>query len=384
MSWRQVIVLAGLLASGCGGDSACRTAADCDDGLACNGAESCIQGRCAPGAAVACGHGFACREPGGDCVCADGYLPEGDGCRPDHCEVPQGQVLPVVARGTEISFTTSGGYLLQVGQAEAGAPAPAQWLAGEQIALDANSLPVRLRLFARMSFPACAQLRFVADYQVAATFPGPAGSPTSTAVAAGDAGIVGWANGFSEPVEYGEDVDPRWRTPENALGPASATGEGVVSLGRGGRLTVTFDPPIADGQGYDLAVFENALDDTFLELARVEVSSDGRHFVEFDCASLTAEPVGPFGRLDTSDIGSLAGKYRAGFGTPFDLAALRNKPPVTAGDVDLMRITHVRLIDVVGDGSQKDSFGHPIYDPWPTRQSAGFDLDAVAVLHSAE
>ena len=50
---------------------------------------------------------------------------------------------------------------------------------------------------------------------------------------------------------------------------------------------------------------------------------------------------------------------------------------------------YVRLIDVVGDGSTFDSFPaayggpHPIYDPYPTTGSSGFDLDAVGVIHYA-
>jgi len=79
----------------------------------------------------------------------------------------------------------------------------------------------------------------------------------------------------------------------------------------------------------------------------------------------------------------LAGKYRVGFGGPFDLALLRYRPLVQAGHVDLSRITHVRLVDVVGDGATVDSFGHPIYDPYPTVGSGGFDLEAIGVLHAA-
>ena len=42
----------------------------------------------------------------------------------------------------------------------------------------------------------------------------------------------------------------------------------------------------------------------------------------------------------------------------------------------------IRLIDIVGDGSATDASGDPIYDPFPTVGSAGFDLDAVAVIHA--
>jgi hypothetical protein len=49
-----------------------------------------------------------------------------------------------------------------------------------------------------------------------------------------------------------------------ALGPAD---NNVVSLGDSGYAIVKFDIPISDGPGFDFAVFENAFDDEFLELA---------------------------------------------------------------------------------------------------------------------
>jgi hypothetical protein len=38
-------------------------------------------------------------------------------------------------------------------------------------------------------------------------------------------------------------------------------------------------------------------------------------------------------------------------------------------------------VDIVGDGTALDSFGSPIFDPYPTVGSAGFDLDGVAVMN---
>ncbi len=71
-----------------------------------------------------------------------------------------------------------------------------------------------------------------------------------------------------------------------------------------------------------------------------------------------------------------AGKHLQGTGTPFDLRALAGTP-----GLDTRRVTHVRLVDVVGDGSVADDYGNPIYDPFPTFGSGGFDLDAVGVMH---
>ena len=68
----------------------------------------------------------------------------------------------------------------------------------------------------------------------------------------------------------------------------------------------------------------------------------------------------------------------------FDLADLEGKPEVEDGSVDLEAITHVKIVDVIGDGTQFDSIGDPIYDPYPTTGSAGFDLDAVAVINQKE
>ena len=144
---------------------------------------------------------------------------------------------------------------------------------------------------------------------------------------------------------------------------------------------MTFDPPISNGPGWDFAVFENSFSDTFLELAYVEVSSDGVHFVRFDNDSLTAGPVGGFGAIDPTNIDGFGGKYRQGFGTPFDLADLSTKDDVLDGLVMLNEIANVRIIDIVGDGTYFDTSGDVIWDPYPTSQSAGFDLDAVGVRY---
>ncbi|MDG2222133.1 MAG: DUF4465 domain-containing protein [Rubripirellula sp.] len=204
-----------------------------------------------------------------------------------------------------------------------------------------------------------------------------ADQPGSTAIAMDDSSIVGWA---SEVVRYepGTNVDVEFQTPGRALGPAEGTASDVVSLGRGGMVTLGFDAPIRDGLGFDFAVFENSFSDTFLELAHVEVSSNGVDFTRFPGDSLTAGPVDAFGSVDPSSIDQLAGKYRAGFGTPFDLGRLEGFDP----DLDLTRVTHVRLVDIVGDGAATDASGDPIYDPFPTEGSAGFDLDALAVIRA--
>ena len=158
----------------------------------------------------------------------------------------------------------------------------------------------------------------------------------------------------------------------------------VVSLGDAGRATVTFEGmEIYNGEGPDFAVFENAFDDNFLELAFVEVSSDGENFVRFPATSLTQtfEQVDGMGRIDPTFINNLAGKYRAGYGTPFDLDELKDSTAI-----DINHITHIRIVDVVGSIDPRygtlDALGNIVNDPYPTNNYAsGFDLDGVGAIN---
>lgn len=215
-----------------------------------------------------------------------------------------------------------------------------------------------------------------------AAFAGPyapaAGEPGSTAIYKDDPSFVEWATGW-ENYNVGSNVDATWQTPQKALGKAVGTSYDIVSLGRGGQITMTFDTPIADGEGWDLAVFENSFSDTFLELGYVEVSSNGTDFFRFDNDSLTSSPVGGFGSVDPTNITGLASKYKQGYGTPFDLAELANVSPM----LDINNVGYVKILDIVGDGSYYDTSGDVIYDPYPTVGSAGFDLDAIGVIHTA-
>ncbi|MBO4712172.1 hypothetical protein J5681_09720 [bacterium] len=198
-----------------------------------------------------------------------------------------------------------------------------------------------------------------------------------------DEKIVAWATGY-ENYTVGEGVEEKWQTPEKALGKAVGDSFDVVVLGDGGSIVLTFDKPVTDGEGADFAVFENSFNDGFLELGTVEVSSDGEHFAAFDNYYLGVEKIDSMGSHDASLIWGFAGKFKQGKGTMFDLADLEGKPEVEDGTVDLEAITHIKIVDVIGDGSQLDSIGDPIYDPYPTTGSAGFDLDAVAVINQKE
>ncbi len=199
-----------------------------------------------------------------------------------------------------------------------------------------------------------------------------AGQSGSTAVHKDSPLIQAWATGH-ENYSAGPGVSTQFGNPAEAYGKAEGLTDAIVSLGDNGQITLTFANPIGNGPGADFAVFENSFSETFLELAFVEVSDGGTSFVRFANDSLTPNAV-PFlgAAMDPTNVDGLAGKYRGGYGTPFDLA-----------DVGLSRVTHVRLVDIVGDGTAFDTSGDVIYDPYPTSGSAGFDLDAVGVIHQA-
>lgn len=218
-------------------------------------------------------------------------------------------------------------------------------------------------------------------------FCGIVGTEGCTAVHYQDSRIKNWATtctverGYMDiataesPVSFGTET--------NAIGAASETTTNAISLGDGGYAILTFEKPIANGEGFDFAVYENSFNDYFLELAFVEVSSDGVNFVRFPATSLTPtdQQVRGDGSIDATNINNLAGKYRVGWGTPFDLEELRD-----SANIDINNITHVKIIDVVGtinpEYATYDAFGNIVNDPYPTNTySGGFDLTGVCVLN---
>lgn len=204
---------------------------------------------------------------------------------------------------------------------------------------------------------------------VAGPYAPAAGVSGTTAISKDSTSFAAWASGVSQYTP-GTECLPQWRDTSKALGKATGDFAHITCLGNGGSITLTFEGCITNGPGADFAVFENGVGNTFLEFAYVEVSQDGMNFIRMPNASLTASPVPAFGGVDPTNVQGLGSKYRQGFGEPYDLA-----------DVGLSRATHVRLVDVVGDGSYLDSSGRVIYDPYPTVQSGGFDLDGVGVIH---
>lgn len=219
-----------------------------------------------------------------------------------------------------------------------------------------------------------------------AQFPPPAGQEGTTAIHMDSSLFISWATACTVERGY-KDISNPEQGVVNAGEEVFATGKAdnqIISLGDGGEALLSFDPPIKNGQGFDFAVFENGFLDDFLELAFVEVSSDGFNFFRFDAVSLTQtnEQIGTFDPMDASVINNLAGKYRVEYGVPFDLDELEDNL-----FLDKDSIGYVRIIDVVGCLQNVyatfDSQDNKINDPWPTPfDSGGFDLDAIGVLHN--
>ena len=200
-------------------------------------------------------------------------------------------------------------------------------------------------------------------------------------------------------VDYNRaDGDLSYSDPSRALGEVTGANFDVVSLGDltasriaagnpVGSITLELARPVRNLSGADFVVFENGLvarsntggagsGGILAELAYVEVSSNGLDFVRFPPTSLTPSAVGGYGSISATNVYNLAGKhvnsYATSWGTPFDLA-----------QVGLQEVTHIRLVDIPGDGSFKDRAGSSIYDAWLTFGSGGFDLEAVGVISSA-
>lgn len=146
----------------------------------------------------------------------------------------------------------------------------------------------------------------------------------------------------------------------------------VVSLGDGGSIVVVFrDNVVYDGEGDDLAIFENAFHSgsatgpIFAELAFVELSADGKAWtlVPYDASTRDGlagrEPV----LADSSNgIDALGAQ---GGGDRFDI-----------GDLGLAFVRYVRITDV---GDMITDEGSMV----PSGDKAGFDLDAVGAINSA-
>ena len=218
-----------------------------------------------------------------------------------------------------------------------------------------------------------------------------ADSVGTTAIHKDSTAIVGWVSDVT--------ITRGPQNISNGSGPLADVGDAnsvygiadgnVLSLGDGGSVIINLSSPLVNKPSYDFAVFENGFYDVgnggyFLELAFVEVSSDGINFYRFPNNSLTSTDIqtGTFGTTAPTQIDGLAGKYTMTYGTPFDLQIMD-----TVSGLDISQITHIKITDVVGsinsNYASHDSKNRMINDPYPTAfGSSGFDLDAVAILDS--
>jgi hypothetical protein len=229
-------------------------------------------------------------------------------------------------------------------------------------------------------------LSFLAPSFLMAQFDPPAGQEGSHAIHVSSSQFVAWAK-LSEiirgPQEIGNDTLGLVTSGIDSFALNKAGENPCVSLGDGGYATLQFEYTIRNGEGPDFAVFENSFDGLFLELAFVEVSSDGFNFTRFPATSLTDTTIQitAFSYLEAKMLNNLAGKHAMLYGTPFDLEELRDIP-----GLNINAISHIRLVDVVGSINPsycaRDDGGRIINDPFPTPfPSSGFDLDAVGVIH---
>jgi PEP-CTERM motif len=214
-------------------------------------------------------------------------------------------------------------------------------------------------------------------------------SGSDAAIPWNDPAIVEWASSVANYTP-GTDVNTSFENLNYAVGPTQAlpsvskkTGlpnlgspiNDVVSLGQDGTITVGFTSPIANGPGNDFAVFSNGFLDgypyAYSKFATVSVSSDGVNFfsfpTDFDQSSLVDNEL-----FDASELYNIAGKYVAGFGTPFDLNQL-------AGVSPLLDVDDVRYVRITDAWDATDSSDNPILDD--PESIYGFNFAGVAVLN---
>lgn len=226
-----------------------------------------------------------------------------------------------------------------------------------------------------------------------AQFAPQAGIVGSTAIAASSTQIVAWAASCTFQRGYKDIAQPQmgYAAAGDSTSAIGAEDNFIISLGDSGVATLSFPHPIVNGLGADFVVFENGFnnpsnaEEAFLELAFVEVSSDGINYFRFSATSATQADTQILGAgvyMNARKLNNLAGKYIANYGTPFDLQELSG----IAG-LDVNNIIRVRIVDVIGSigiHASMDKDGKPINDPYPTAfPTGGFDLDAVGVIHQS-
>ena len=219
---------------------------------------------------------------------------------------------------------------------------------------------------------------------------------------------VGFAGAFPDTVDQFTPGDGAGfglgSYPYNVLGPPNGSANpntpnfseaDLLSLGDGGSIVLKFNRNrIVDGPGPDIAIFENPLqpigspDQSFAETAVVSVSDDGTSWVTFpfDFVPPTTGTL-----LDNWNYQGLAGVNPV-FSSPTNGISPFD-PAVSGGDffdlaqVGMTQARYVRIQDTgtTGPTQTVDGDGEIVDDPgkhFAFVGTVGFDLDAVAAIHS--
>lgn len=176
-----------------------------------------------------------------------------------------------------------------------------------------------------------------------------------------------------EKAGYGQDA-----LPDVVLGPPAGQGlengsRDVLSLGLGGVIEVRLGRNIVDREGIDFVVFENPFactpDSVFAEPAEVSVSEDGETWHTFACTP--PQSVGGCVSLDVNDHGCAG--LEPVFANPERGLAATSATEAGGDGFDLadLGLSTARFVRIEDKGQPGPLQGTP---------SAGFDLDAIAVI----
>ncbi len=200
-------------------------------------------------------------------------------------------------------------------------------------------------------------------------------------------------------VNYGEGAGfGQENFPDIVLGGPEGAGDmqgslDVLSLGDGGYIILEFtDNIVVNKEGPDFIIFENPFfiggdpENVFAEVAFVEVSQDGEHFIRFpnDYRPNESKPNSPENWIGFAGVNPVYANSENG---------IDPKNPDLAGgdafDLSLVKLDWIKFIKIIdtgeGDNAQRDDNGDLIYDPGtPGGTSAGFDLDAICAIHSID
>ena len=195
--------------------------------------------------------------------------------------------------------------------------------------------------------------------------------------------------------------------PDVVLGPPKGEGAylgslDVLSLGNKGEIILEFtDNYIYDGPGTDFTIFENPFlaiksnDNCWTEVARVAVSDNGATFVEFP---FYYDPDGPGGSgglvyknpvnfrgfagvnpvLSNPSNGVNPTDPSVSGGDFFDLADITTEAESLGVNLDTIRF--IKITDIYDSAYDYD--GHLVDDAGNHYSGNGFDLDAIAGVHT--